>query len=178
MNLCDIWSHHFIQNRWGKSGNSERYYFLGYKITVESDCTHEIKRYLLLGRKAMTNLDNILRSRDITFPTKVYIVKAMVFPVVVYRCESWTIKKIECQRIVAFELRCWRRLLRVPSTTRRSSQSIIKEINPEYSLEGLILKLQHCGHVMWRADSLEKRPWCWERLKTKEKGVAEDEMAR
>ena len=156
MNLCDIWSHHFIENRWGKSGNSERYYFLGYKITVESDCTHEIKRYLLLGRKAMTNLDNILRSRDITFPTKVYIVKAMVFPVVVYRCESWTIKKIECQRIVAFELRCWRRLLRVPSTTRRSSQSIIKEINPEYSLEGLMLKFQYFSHLMGRANSLEK----------------------
>ena len=140
--------------------------FLGSKITTDGDCSHEIKRCLFLGRKAMTNLDSILKSRDIALPTKVRLVKAMVFPVVVYRCESWTIKKIECQRIVAFELRCWRRLLRVPSTTRRSSQSIIKEINPEYSLEGLMLKLklQYFGYLIGRADSLEKT-LIWERLK-------------
>ena len=129
---------------------------MGYKITVESDCTHEIKRYLLLGRKAMTNLDNILRSRDITFPTKVYIVKAMVFPVVVYRCESWTIKKAGRQRMDVFKL-CWRKLLRVPQTARRPNQSILREINPEYFLEGLMLKLPYFGHLMRRADSL-KRP--------------------
>ena len=113
---------------------------------------------LLLGRKAMTNLDSILKSRDITLPTKVHIVKAMVFPVAMYGCESWTIKKAECRRIDAFELWCWRRLLRVPWTARRSSQSILKEINPEYSLEGLMLKLkfQYFGHLMWRANSLEK----------------------
>ena len=115
-------------------------------------------RCLLLGRKAMTNLDSILKSRDITLPTKVHIVKAMVFPVAMYGCESWTIKKAECRRIDAFELWCWRRLLRVPWTARRSSQSILKEINPEYSLEGLMLKLkfQYFGHLMWRANSLEK----------------------
>ena len=115
-------------------------------------------RCLLLGRKAMTNLDSILKSRDITLPTKVHIVKAMVFPVAMYGCQSWTIKKAECRRIDAFELWCWRRLLRVPWTARRSSQSILKEINPEYSLEGLMLKLkfQYFGHLMWRANSLEK----------------------
>ena len=114
----------------------------GSKITVDGDCSHEIKRHLLLGRKAMINLDSILKSRDITLPTKVYLVKAMVFPVVIYGCESWTIKKAECQRIDAFELWCWRRLLRVPWTARRSNQSILKEISPEYSLEGLMLKLK------------------------------------
>ena len=130
--------------------------FLGSKITVDSDCSHEIKRHLLLGRKTMTKLDSILKSRDITLLTKVRIVKAMVYPVVMYRYESWTIKKAECRRIDAFELWCWRRLLRVPWTARRSNQSILKEINPEYSLEGLMLKLQYFGHLMQRADLLEK----------------------
>ena len=124
--------------------------FLGSKITADCDCSHEIKRRLLLGRKAMTKLDSILKSRDITLLTKVHLVKAMVFPGVMYRCESCTIKKAEHQRIDAFELWCWRRLLRVPWTARRSNQSILKEISPEYSLEGLMLKLklQYCGHLM------------------------------
>ena len=132
--------------------------FLGSKITVDGNCSHEIKRRLLLGRKAMTNLDSILKSRDITLPTKVNLVKAMVFPVVMYGCERWTIKKAECRRIDAFELWCWRRLLRVPWTARRSNQSILKEISPEYSLEGLMLKLkpQYFGHLMLKTDSLEK----------------------
>ena len=135
-----------------------KFYFLGSEITADSDCSHEIKRCLLLGRKVMTNLGNILKSRDITLLTKVHLVKAMVFPVVMYGCESWTRKKAECQTIDAFELRCWRRLLRVPWTARRSNQSILKEIRPEYSLEGLMLKLklQNFGHLMWRANSLEK----------------------
>ena len=122
----------------------------GFKVTADGDCSHEIKRCLLLGRKAMTNLDSILKNRDFTLPTKVRLVKAMVFPVVIYGCESWTIKKVECQRIDAFELWCWRRLLIVPWTARRSNQSILKEISPEYSLEGLMLKLklQYCGHLM------------------------------
>ena len=130
----------------------------GSKVTADGDCSHEIKRCLLLGRKAMTNLDSILESTDITLPTKIYLIKAMVFPVVMYGCESWTIKKAECQRIDAFKLWCWRRLLRVPSTARRSNQSILKEISPEYSLEGLMLKLklQYCGRLMQRADSSEK----------------------
>ena len=124
--------------------------FLGSKITVDGDCSHEIKRCLLLGRKAMTNLDSILKSRDITLLAKVYLVKAMVFPVVMYGCESWTVKKAECRRIDAFELWCWRRLLRVPWTARRFNQSILKEISLEYSLEGpmLKLKLQYFGHLM------------------------------
>ena len=124
--------------------------FLGSKITADGDCSHDIKRHLLLGRKAMTNLDSILKSRDITLPTKVCLVKAMVFPVVMYGCESWTIKKAELGRIDAFELWCWRRLLRVPWTARRSNQSILKEISPGCSLEGLILKLklQYFGHLM------------------------------
>ena len=131
---------------------------LGSKITADGDCSHEIKRGLLLGRKAMTNLDSLLQSRDITLPTKVHLVKAMVFPVVMYGYESWTIKKAEHQKIDAFELWCWRRLLRVPWTARRSNQSILKEISPEYSLERLILKLklQYFGHLMQRVDSLEK----------------------
>ena len=138
----------------------------GFRITADGDCSHEIKRCLLLGRKVMTNLDSILKSRDITLPTKFRLVKAMVFPVVMYGCESWTIKKAEHQRIDAFELYsrswrssvCWRRLLRVPWTARRLNQSILKEINPEYSLGGqmLKLKLQYFGHLMQRADSLEK----------------------
>ena len=147
-----------MANRWGKSGNSGRFFPLGSRITVDSDCSHEIKRYLLLGRKAMTNLDSILKSRDLTLLTKVHIVKAMVFPVVMYDCESWTIKKAEHWRIDAFELWCWKRLLRVPWTTRRSNQSIINKVNPEYSVEELMLnlKLQYFGHLMQRADSLEK----------------------
>ena len=132
--------------------------FLGSKITADDDCSHEIKRPLLLGRKAITNLDSILKSRDVTLPTKVHLVKAMVFPVVMYGCESWTIKKAERQRIDAFELWCWRRLLRAPWTARRSSQSILKEISPGCSLEGLMLKLklQYFGHLMRRVNSLEK----------------------
>ena len=130
----------------------------GSKITADGDHSHEIKTHLLLGRKVMTNLDNILKSRDTALPTKVHLVKAMVFPVVMYGCESWTIKKAECGRIDAFELWCWRRLLRVSWTARRSNQSILKEISPEYSLGGLMLKLklQYFGHLMQRTDSLEK----------------------
>ena len=132
----------------------------GSKITADSDYSHEIKRCLLLGRNVMTNLDSILKSKDITLSTKVCLVEAMVFPVVMYGCESWTIKQAECRRIDAFELWCWRRLLRVPWIARRSNQSILKEISPEYSLEGLMLKLklQYFGHLMRRIDSLEQRP--------------------
>jgi len=130
--------------------------FLGSKITADGGCSHEIKRHLLLGRKAMTNLDSISKSRDITLPTKVHLEKAVVFPVVMYGCESWTIKKAEHQRIDAFELRCWRRCLRVPWTARRSNHSVLKEISSEYSLEGLKLKLQYFGHLMRRTDSFEK----------------------
>ena len=132
--------------------------FLGSKITVDGDCSHEIKRHLILGGKAISNQDSLLKSRHITLPTKVCLVKAMAFPVVVYGCESWTIKTAEHQRIDAFELWCWRRLLRVPWTARRSNQSILKEISPEYSLEGLMLKLklQYFGHLMQRTNSLEK----------------------
>ena len=132
--------------------------FLGSKITVDGDCSHGIKRRLLLGRKALTNLDSILKSRDITLLTKVHTVKALVFPVVMYGCERWTVKKAECRRIDAFELWCWRRLLRVPWTARQSNQSILKEISPEYSSAGLMLKqkLQYFGYLMQRADSLEK----------------------
>ena len=130
----------------------------GSKITADADCSHEIERRLLLGRKVMTNLDSILKSRDITLPTKVHLVKALVFPVVMYGCEKWTIRKAEHQSIDAFKLWCWRRLLRVPWTARRSNQSILKEISPEYSLERLMLKmkLQYFGHLMQRTDSLEK----------------------
>ena len=132
--------------------------FWGSKITADGDCSHEIKRRLLLGRKIMSNLDSILKSRNITLPTKVHLAKAMVLPVVMYGCESWTVKKAECRRIDAFELLCWRRLLRVPWTARRSNQSILKEISPGYSLEGLMLKLklQYFGHLIRRVDSLEK----------------------
>ena len=152
--------------------------FLGSKITVDGDCNHEINRCLLLGRKTVTNLDTILRSRNITSPTKVRIVKAMVFSVVMYECKSWTLKKAEYQRIDAFELWCWRRLLRGPWTARTSNQSILKEINPEYSLEGLMLKLklQPFGHLIRRADSC-KRPWYWEKLKAKVEG-GDNEMVR
>ena len=146
-----------MANTWGNSGNSVRL-FWGSKITADGDCSHEIKRRLLLGRKVMTNIDSIFKSRDITLPTKVRPVKAMVFPVVMYGCESWTVKKVECRRIDAYELWCWRRLLRVLWTARRSNQSILKEISPGCSLEGLMLKLklQSFGHLMRRVDSLEK----------------------
>ena len=130
--------------------------FLGSKITADGDCSHEIKRHLLLGRKVMTNLDSILKSRDITLPIKVHLVKAMVFPVVMYGCESWTVKKAECQRIDAFKLWCWRRLLRVPWTARRPNQSILKDISPGCSLEGMMLKLKYFGYLMRRVNSLEK----------------------
>ena len=139
-----------MANRWGSSGTMTDFLFLGSKITADGDCSHEIQRCLLLGRKVMTNLDSIFKSRDITLPTKIYLVKGMVFPVVMYGCESWTVKKAECQRIEAFELWCWRRLLRVPWMARRSNQSILKEISPGCSLEGLMLKLkfQYFGHLM------------------------------
>ena len=132
--------------------------FLGSKITADGDCSHEIKRHLLLGRIAMTNLHSTLKRRDITLPTKVRLVKAMIFPIIMYRCESWIVKKAECRRIDAFQLWCWRRLLRVPWTARRSNQSILKEISPGISLEGMMLKLklQYFGHLMGRVDSLEK----------------------
>ena len=152
--------------------------FGGSKITAVGDCSHEIKRHLLLGRKVMTNLDSILKSRVITLPTKVYLVKAMVFPVVMYGCESWTVKKAECRRTGAFELWCWRRLLRVPWTARRSNQSILREISPGCSLERMMLKLklQYFGHFMRRGligkDSDAGRDWGQE-----EKGTTEDEMA-
>ena len=150
----------------------------GSKITADGDCSHKIKRCLLLGRKVITNLDSTFKSRDITLPTKVRLIKAMVFPIVMYGCESWTVEKAEHWRIDAFELWCWRRLLRVPWTARRSNQSILKEINPGISLEGIMLKLklQYFGHLMRRVDSLEKtdagRDWGQE-----EKGMTEDEMA-
>ena len=145
-----------MANRWGKSGNSERFYFLG--LQNHCICSHEIKRLLLLERKAMKNLTSVLKSRNITLLTKVHSVKAIAFPLVIYRCEGWTIKKAECQGIDAFKLWCWRRLLRVPWSAWRSKQSILKKINPEYSLERLMLKLklQHFGHLMRRANSLEK----------------------
>ena len=147
-------------NRWGNSGNSIRLYLFGAPKSL-----HEIKRRLLLGRKVMTNLDSIFKNRDVTLPTKVHLVKAMVFPVVMYECESWTGKKVEGRIIDAFELWCWRRLLRVPWTARSSNQAILKEISPGCSLEGLMLKLklQYFGHLMQRVTHW-KRPWCWERL--------------
>ena len=145
-------------NRWETVETVSDFNFGGSKITTDGDCSHEIKRRLLLGRKVMTNLDSIFESRDITLPTKVHLVKAMVFPVVMYGCEIWTVKKAECQRIDVFELWCWRRLVRVPWTARRSNQSILKEISPKYSLEGLMLKLklQYFCHLMESTDSLEK----------------------
>ena len=147
-----------MANRRGKAETVTDFIFLGSKITVNDDCSHKIKRSLLLGREVMANLDSMLKSGDITLPTKVRPVKAVVFPVVMYRCDSWTIKKAERQRIDAFEVWCWSRLLRVPWTARRSNQSILKEISPEYSLEGLMLKLklQYFGHLIQRTDSLQK----------------------
>ena len=145
-------------NRWGDSGNSVRLYFFGSKITADGDWSHEIKRCLLLGRKVMTNLDSILKKQRHYFANKVHLVKAMAFPVVMYGCECWTVKKAECRKIDAFELWCWRRLLRIPWTARRSNQSILKKISPGCSLEGLMLKLklQYFAHLVRRVDSLEK----------------------
>ena len=147
-----------MANRWGNSGNSGWLFFWAPKSLQMVTVSHEIKRCLLLGRKVMTNLDSILKSRDITLPTKIRLVKAMVFPVVMYGCESWTITKTECRRIDAFELWCWRRLLRVPWTARRSNESILKDISPGCSLEGLMLKLklQYFGYLMQRVDSFKK----------------------
>ena len=168
-----LWlSNHFMGNRWGNSENSGRLFLGGSKITADGDFNHEIKRCLLLGRKAMTNLDSIFKSRDITLPTKVRLVKAMVFPVVMYGCESWTVKKAERWRIDAFELWCWRRLLRVPWIARRSNQSILKEISPRYSLEALMLKLKLqylLGYLLQRSTHW-KRLWCWERLRKRWEG--------
>ena len=158
-----------MANKWGNNGNSDRLFFLGgggSRITADGDYSHEIKRHLLLGRKVMTNLDSILKSRDITLPTNICLVKATVFPVVMYRCESWAIKKAECRRINAFEMWCWRRLLRVPWTARRSNQSILKEISPVCSLEGLMLSWNSNTLATWCKELTHwKRPWCWERLK-------------
>ena len=146
-----IRSHHFMANRWGNNGNSERIFsFFCSKITADSDCSHKIKRCLLLVWKVTTNLDSVFKSKDITLPIRVHLIKAMIFPIVMYGCESWTVKKAECQRIEAFELWCWRRLLLLPWTARRSNQSILKEISPGISLEGMMLKLklQYFGHLM------------------------------
>ena len=158
-------------NRWGNNGNSERHYFLGHKITANGDFSPEIKRCLLLERKVMTNLDSILKSRDITWPTKVRLVKAMVFPVVMYGFESWTVKKGEHRRIDAFELCCWRRLFRVPWTARRSNQSILKEISPEYSLKDWCWSW-NCNTLATWCEELThwKRPWCWEGLGARGEG--------
>ena len=153
-----------MANRWRTSGNSDRLYFLGSKITEDGDYSHEIKRRLLLG--VMTNLDSILKSRDISLPAKVYLVKVTVFPVFMYGCESWTVRKAECWRIDAFKLWCWRRFLRVPWTARRSNQSILKETNPEYSLEGLMLRWNSNTLATWCEKLTHwKRPSCWGRLK-------------
>ena len=166
-----------MANRWGNSGNSDRLYFWGSKITADGDCSHEIKRCLLLGRKVMTNLDSIFKSRDITLSTKVHLVKATVFPVVRYGYESWTIKEAEHRRMDAFELWCWRSCLRVPWTARRYNQSILKEISLECSLEGLMLKLklQYFSHLMQRVDSF-KKTLILGKIEGREKGMTEDEM--
>ena len=163
----------------GKQWKQWEIFFLHSKITVDVNFSHEIKRYLILGRKVMTKLDSILKSRDISLPTKVCPVKTLVFPVVIYGCEIWTIKKTEHWRIDAFELWCWRRFFRVPWTARRSNQSILKEISPGCSLEGLMLKLKHqyFGHLMRRVDSLEKDPDAGRDWGQEEKGTTEDEMA-
>ena len=165
-----------MANRWG---DSVKFILRGSKITTDGDCSREIKRRLLLRRKAMTYLDSIFKSRDITLPTKVHLVKAMVFPVVMHGCENWTVQKAEHQKIDAFELWCWRRLMRVPWTARRSSQSILKEISPGCLMEGLMLKLkfQYFGHLMRRVDSLEKTLMLGGIGGQEEKGTTEDEMA-
>ena len=163
-----------MANRWRNNGNSDRLYFLGLQNHSDGDCSHEIKRCLLLERKVMTNLDGILKSRNITLPTKVYIVKAMVFPVVMYGCGSWSIKKAKRQRIDAFELWCWRRLLRVPWTARRSNQSVLKEINPEYS------DVEAEAPILWPPDAnswlIWKDPDAGKGWRQEEKGMTEDEM--
>ena len=168
-------SWHLVPSLGERMERETDFIFLGSKITADGDCSHEIKRNLFLGRKVMTNLESILKSRDITFLTKVHLVKAMVFPVVMYGCECWTIKKSEHRRIDAFELWCWRRLLRVLWTARRSNQSILKEISPEYSLEGLMLrlKLPYFGHLMWRTG---KDPDVGKDWRQEQKGTTEDEM--
>ena len=169
-----------MANRRGKRGSSDRFYFLGLQISADSDCSHEIKGCLPLGRKAMANLDSILKIRDITLPTKVHIVKTMVLPVVMYGCESWTIKKIECQIIDGFELWCWNRLLRVPWTAGGSNQSTLKEVNPEYSLEEPLLKmkLHYFGSLMTKSWLIVKDPDAGKDWRQNEKGVAEDAMVR
>ena len=155
-----------MANRWGKNGNSDRLNLGGSKITADGDCSHEIKRRLLPGRKSMTNIDSILKSRDTTLLTKVCLVKAMVFPVVMYGCESWTIKKAECRRIDAFELLCWRRLLRVPWTARRSNQSILKDISPEYHWKDWCWSWNSNTLATWCKELTHwKRPSCWKRLR-------------
>ena len=164
-----MWSHHFMTNRWGNNGNRDRLFSWAPKSLQTVSAAVKLKKCLLLGRKAITKLDIVWKSRDISLLTKVCLAKAMVFPIVMYRCESWTIKKAEHRRVDAFELWCWRRLLRIPWTARRSNQSILKEISPEYSLEGLMLKLKlrYFGHLMRWTEELThwKRSWCWERLK-------------
>ena len=167
-----------MANRWETVETVVDFILGDSKITADGDCSHEIKRLLLLGRKVLINLDSILKSRDITLPKKVHLVKAMLFPVVMYGCESWSIKKAEHWKIDAFELWCWRRLLRVPWTARRSNQSILKEISFECSLEGLMLKLklQNFGHLIWRAN-IWKGPAAGKNWRRKEKGTTEDEMA-
>ena len=175
----DFWALYCHITSWQIDGETVAdFIFLGSKITADGDCSHEIKRHLPLGRKVTTNLDNILKSRDITLSTKVCLVKAMVFPVVMYGCESWTIKKAKCQRIDTFQLCCWRRPLRVPWTARRSNQSIQKEISPVCSLEGLMLKLklQYFGHLMQRTDSFEKTLMLGKIGRWEEKGMTGDEM--
>ena len=164
-----------MANQWGKVEMVLDFIFMGSEITVDGNCSHKIKRHSLLGRKPMINLDSVLKSRDIKIPTKFHLDKAMVFPVVMHSCESWTIKKAEHQRIDAFRLCCWRKLLRVPWTARRSNQSILQEINSEYSLEGLKLKLQYFGPLIQRADS-EKDPDAGKDGRQEEKGMTEDKM--
>ena len=167
-----------MANRWETMETVRDFIFLGSKITPDGDCRHEVKRRWIFGRKAMTNLDSVLKSRDITLPTKVCLVKAMILPVVMYGCESWTIKKAEHQRIDAFELWCWKGLLRVPWSERKSNQSMLKEINPEYSLERLMLKLklQYFGHLMGRNRFIWKDPDAGKDWRREEKGTTEDEM--
>ena len=167
-----------MANKWETMETVTDFIFLDSKITAKGNCSHEIKRHLLLIRKFMTNLDCILKGRDITFPTKVHLVKAMVFPVVMYRYESWTIRKVERQRIYALNLWCWRRILRIPWTARRSNQSILKEISPQYSLEGLMLKLklQYFGRLMRKSQLIWKDPDAGKDWRQEDKGMTEDEM--
>ena len=169
-----------MANRQGEIETVADFIFFGSKITADGNCSHEIKRYMILGRKALTNLYSVLKSRDTTMPAKVHMIKAMVFPVVMYGCESWTIKKAEHWRTDSFKLWCWRRLLRVPWTARRSHQSILQEISPEYSLKRLILKLnlQYFGNLMWKADSLEKSLMAGKDWRQEVKETTADEMVR